>query len=592
MRQSWAVLVLVIAFALGGNAGGEDFPAEEVADRFRLGRTIYRHDFENLRDPDSGLLLPESASLNAERWPDFWEPIRAVGFPEYLIPTVRVVPDPASPMPGAYRDEPNHVLMLQFDGTRVGIRTRSPVPIDAHLAYEYSLYYRDDGLAGGRIRTGVEWMRIEPGTTEILRTDEIPHLSTGQVDWPVQPARLLVNDLPPGANAARLFVIVDRDPDSMGGAYHAAVWLDNITLKPLPKVRIGAPVGEPGNQVIPVRYTGLIDNIPDPDNPGFYRGQRYTRRVDITDIYNRPIQPGLRERIVIRPDAEGAATEEVPFSHGRFGVYYFNIRLYDADDRLATDVMRAVAVMQPERPAEGVTSRPGRPAYGISAGEIPETVLRSSGRLRRLLAHPGVRLTKVVPWRNTLTPWEDSRDYYTMLAEEIRNLRSGGIGATGVIRPPVATFGPDGLAAAINTDANQLRHLLDEAGRHLGLFMDGWQWGADPDGSLYSQTHPRDMAVLSRTLEEYAGGLPVIYNLRLGAAVGGTFPERPDITEAYFPAQAPAEWLWPYSAGFFPWLFEPYYRERGALYPPQRLAHLAPAPGACRLEEQAWFSLR
>ncbi len=232
-----------------------------AADRIRLARTIYRHDFENYRDPDTGRLLPEAAAIGQDAWPDFWEPVRATGFPEYLLGSIRVVNDDSGLIPGAYRDIPNRVLRMDFDGTRIGIRTHTPVPVNPALAYEFSMLYRCQDMKGARIRAGVDWMRIENTATSVLRSDAVPNLDTGQSDWSAVPYHMLVGDVPAEANAARLFVIVDRDPAAIGGAYHGAMWLDNVALRSLPKIRIDPP------------RAGAAD--PNPINP-----QRNDRRLD------------------------------------------------------------------------------------------------------------------------------------------------------------------------------------------------------------------------------------------------------------------------------------------------------------------------
>lgn len=601
MRNIRIIHFLLLALCLGTAKAAEDGivverdTAVSVLDRQRLARTIYRHNFENIRDPDTGVLQPDSASLNPDGWPDFWEPVRAVGFPEYLIPTVRIVPDTSRTIPGAYRDEDNHVLMMEFDGTRVGVRTRTPVPIDPALAYEYSVLTRDNGLQGARIRTGVQWMRIDPAASSVLRTDEIPNLGTGQSDWPVRSARMLVNDPPVTSNAARLFVVLDRDPQSIGGAYHGTLWLDDIILKPLPKILVEAPrVAQSGDrQVIPVRYSGLFDNVPDPDNPGYFKGKRYSRRVEVRDIFNQPIRIGLPERRAVDADDGGLAVEEVPFPRDRHGVYYFNIRLYDVDGNLAVDVMRAVAVMRPAPAVDGLALRSGKPVYGVSAGAVPSRVLTKAGYLRSILTWPGLRMTKVIPWPDSYARPGGNEAYYTSLASEVRNLRSGGIGATGVIRAPRAMFGTETLADAVDNQAEQLRNIIDEAGRHLGLFVDGWQWGDDNDDSLRHLPPGQNREMLAATLREIAGSLPQTQNVRLGPQGIGELPVgRPEIVEAFFPENQPADRLWASAVSVFPWLFEPYFKERGSIYPPRRLSILAPAPAGDRLEEQARESRR
>ncbi len=586
-RQNILFLFLLFAASLAPAADSNLGPFRE-----RLARSIYRHDFENRRDPGTGLPSPDSASLSSDGWPDFWEPVRAVGFPDYLISEITIVPDTSGQVPGSYRDVPNHVLRMGYDGTRVGVKTRVPVPVDSALAYEFSLLARDSGLEGAKIRAGVEWIRIDPAAVEVLRADEIPDFSTGQIDWPVTPARLQVTDPPAGANAARLFVIIERDPGSVGGAYHGEIRLDDIALKPLPRIVIDPPKGTGRSRLIPVRYTGLIDNIPDPANPGFFRGKRYSRRVEMTDVLNQPVDLGGRERAPVTADESGAALEEIPFPLGGYGVYYFNIRLYDADDRLAADVIRSVAVMRPERPVDALARRPAKPVFGIAAGPVPEEILRTPELLGRTLSRAGARLTKIVPWRDSYSGKAADDEYYRLLAEASRGLRSAGVGIIGAVRPPAALFGAKDLAQIVQEDADRLAAILAEAGRKLGLFMDGWQWGGDADGSLAGLAAGRDMEKLAAALAEFAGGLPVALSRRLGRGAAGSFPFRPSIAQAFYPGAEPSEGLWPEAAAFFPWLYEPYFSERGRIYPPPSLSRLAPAPPADRIEAAARERMR
>lgn len=598
MRRSTAALLAMLlllccpaSVAQGGSVMERD---NTPADRTRLARSIYRHDFENRRDPDTGVLLPESATLSGEQWPDFWEAVRAVGFPEYLIPSVRIVEDEYNAIPGAYRDVPNHALRMDFDGTRVGVRTRTPVPINPALAFEFSAMVRDSGLEGARIRTGVDWMRIDPAAVEVLRSDEIPNLGTGQLDWPAVPHRMLVNDPPPTANAARFFIIVDREPGSVGGTYQGSVWIDNVTLRPLPKILVGAPQdpdsGDAG-RVIPVHYSGLFDNIPDPANPGYFKGRRYSRLVEITDVYGQPVNPDPGRREPVEAGDTGEAVEEIHFPRSRYGVYYFSIRLYDAENRLATDVMRAVAVMRAGTSRDGLPLRSHKPVFGVRSGIVPDTILSSSGLLRNALSRSGTRLTKIVPWLDDYSGGIENNDYYHALVDEIRTLRTAGIGVTGVIRPPAAMFGEASIFRAATGDSARLENILAEAGRHLGLFVDSWQWGDDDDG-LRNVPSGENMESLIAALRDFAGGLPIVGNVPLASGEKTVFPMRLDVKQGYLQEKSASSRLWPLAAPVFPWLYEPYFLERGLIYPPHRLSILSPPPAVDMLEEQTRLQAR
>ncbi len=604
------LLLALFASRVPATPAGERLPgaqassgsAAAAADKIRLARTIYRHDFENYRDPDTGILLPESAAPGQTGWPDFWEPVRAIGFPEYLLGSIRVVNDESGFIPGNYRDIPNRVLRMEFDGTRVGIRTRTPVPVNPDLAYEFSLLFRCQDMQGARISAGVEWMRIESTSTGILRSDAVPNLDTGQIDWSAIPYRMLIGDVPPEANAARLFVIVDRDPDSVGGAYHGSLWLDDVALRTLPKIRIDPPRAgaDAASRIIPVRYDGLFDNIPDLNNPGYFKGKRYSRQVDITDVDGQPVGDRNFQRIPIHPGEDGVSVEEISFPRDRYGVYYFNIRLFDADERLATDVMRAAAVMVPtEGPGANLALHSAQPLFGIGSGIIGRNILSVPGLLRRILERSGAKFTKIVPWENSYGEADQNNDYYARVIEEIRQLRTVGIVAAGVIKPPQAMFGEGGVEGAVATQWEKLNRILAEAGRQLGLYFDGWQWGGDADGSFALVKSGPELRQLTNTLREFAGGMPIIGNVPLGDHATSAFPESVMTTQGYLASPEPPRRLWPLAAKIFPWLYEPYYRERGNIYPPAVLSALAPPPPKDYTEETArkqkrtgvWLSL-
>ncbi|MCC8181220.1 MAG: hypothetical protein LIP23_09975 [Planctomycetes bacterium] len=591
---STTVLLAVAAlFCLGKTAHAaesgvtlERVITAQTADRDRLAKNITVHTFENSRDPDTGVLLPDSNDYNLDGWPDFWEPIRAVGYPEYLIDAVTIVEDTTGQIPGRYRDLPNHALRLSYDGTRVGIRTREPVPVDPELAYEFSLRSKDTGLAGAAVRAGVDWLRVDPATVRLVRTDILPAIPTGQLDWAVTPWRMLINDPPDDANAARLFVAIERLPNVVGGDYHGEILLDDITFRRHPKISVAAPrqVADSSAMSVPVTYTGLFDNVPDPDNPGFFQGKSYFRRVEVTDVFNRPLPIQVLDRAEVRPDDDGVAVEDIIIPRDRYGVYYLNLRLYDADRRLATDAARAVAVMrQPETRGDALT-RSTTPSFGIAVGSPPDSVLASPGLLRDILTRAGVKQTKVIPWRTSYADPGQGAPYYAMLADSIRSLRAAGIGITGVIQPPTAMFTGNGVASAVMEQTDRLTTILTEAGRSLGLFLDGWQWGGDGDASLAGFPDNDQLRAVSSAINEFSGGLPLAWNVRLDQPAG-RFPVQPGIVQAYLPAIQPEEALWPTAAPVFPWLYEPFFLERGRIYPPRILSLLAPAPPVDRIEE-------
>lgn len=571
-----------------------------TSDRDRLARHIVVHDFENRHDPDSGLPLPRSADLNLDSWPDFWEPIRGVDYPEYLISTVAIVPDNSGQLPGAYRDRANRVLRIGFDGTRVGVRTRVPIPIDPGLAYELSLRSVDTGLEGARIRAGIDWLRIDPRTAMVLRSDDIPDIPTGQIDWPAAPWRMLVSDPPAEANAARLYIVLERLPGAVGGAYRGEARFDDVRLRAQPRIVVDAPrpAADGRGRIIPIRYAGLFDNIPDPANPDYFRGKRYSRRIEVTDVFNRPVELGHGGYGGVDAGEDGMAAEEIAFPPERYGVYYFNLRLYGADQGLAADLVRAVAVMRPAPAAGDALVRAGNPAFGARGGSVPRRILEKPGLLRDMLAGMGARRIKLVPWPGS-GPEADDATYHGLLADEARLLRSSGMAVTAAIRPPPRLFGDAGLAQALDENPAGLAQALAEAGRRVGLFMDSWQWGGDDDGGMEGFPDTPAVEQLAAALAQFAEGAPVAWNRVLAGERGGAFPRRPAVINAFFPSGQPSDRLWPRAAPVFPWLFEPFYRERGRIYPPARLSRLAPAPAADAVEERAraetragsWLSL-
>ncbi|MDR1611163.1 MAG: hypothetical protein LBT97_00095 [Planctomycetota bacterium] len=579
---------MLIAFSLGA-AHAAGAAGISPADRLRLARNIRFHDFENLGDPETGLPSPLSADLDVDGWPDFWEPVRAVGYPEYLVSSIAIVRDSSPFVSGAYRDVDNHVLRMAFDGSRVGVRTSVPVPVDPDLAYEFSLKARDSGLEGAVIRAGVEWMRVDATATEYLRRDHIPGFLPGQADWPVAPLSALISEPPGDANAARLFVILEGDPDQPGLARHGSIWIDDIRLRQMPNIRVEAGPGDVGSLRVAVAYTGLADNVPDPDHPGYFRGSRYSRRVEVADVQGRRLPLPVPALLPLSPE-NGIAGEEIAFPADRYGVYYLNLRLYDADERLAADMTRAVAVMRERRAGADFNLRSGKPTFGVSAGSPSENILRTRGLLGRLIAGGGVRMVKIAPWPADLRSGDDPSGYHQLLAEEIRRLRSSGIQTTGMIAPPLD--GGDGengtgIAADIEERTKQLGDLVRNAGRRLGLYIDGWQWGGDADASLDAEAPPPPaLSGLLGIVGEFSGGMPMIWKLRLDGLRGRQPPSPAEfgVVDVFVPSGEPPGRIWSELARVFPWLYLPFHEERGRIYPPAELTRLASPPPADSLE--------
>ncbi len=588
-------LCLALSLALCVSEAGERLiglsAVSSTADRMRLARNIFFHDFENRSDLDSGTPLASSADLDNDGWPDFWEPVRAVDFPEYLINTIAIVPDPSPFVSGAYRDVENHVLHIGFDGTQVGIRTRVPVAIDPSLAYEFSLRSRDQNLWGVKIRAGIEWIRTDDLVTDSLRRDEIANFFPGQVDWPVSPRRLLVSNPPLEANAARLFIILERDPEAIHVARHGDIWFDDILLRTLPKVIMRPaeqPSGAAGDPQIDVEYSGLIDNVPDPENPGFFRGKRYSRQMTITDVHNRPIGSFRGERTSLAVGSDESLSERIAIPSDRYGVYYINLRIYDADDLLAADMTQAIALMRPSRKRDRLDVGVGKPSFGLVAGAPPQDILAASGFLQHILDESGARHVKITPWLDTYDAGRDGNAYYTLLGEEIRRLRPSGTRVIGVVDPPFAMFDNKDLAEVMMEKPENLEPILVAAGQNLGLFMDGWQWGRDSDDSLAKTMPAEAIEQFSAVMGDFAGGMPMVWNERLGAAgYAGQSPALFGTINGFTPAYERKEWIWPSAAPLFPWLFSPFYIARGATYPPPELNRLAPPPPADSIEANA-----
>ncbi len=590
MTKRFFIFTLFLFFATVPylHAGERVYGLQEqvsVTDRTRLAQSIMFHDFENRRDPDTGIPLPESADLDRDGWPDFWEPIRAVGFPEYLINTISIVPDRSPFLSGAYRDADNHVLHMSFDGSRVGVRTRAPVVVDPNLSYEFSLRERDENIEGGVIRAGIEWMRVDDAATQYLRQDEIPHFLPGQTDWAVNPRKLLVSDPPPQANAARLFIILESDDEAIAISRHGNIWFDDVRLKALPRVVMASVDQVPGaDTAVDVFYSGLIDNVPDPNNPGFFRGKRYSRRIVITDVLNQPIG---RADVVPRPltiDAHNKSEERIVIPSGKFGVYYINLRIFDADNLLIADTTRSLAITKPTRQVVGLDAKSEKPVFGIIAGAPPTATLQSPAFLRTALETLGVRQVKITPWLDNYNRDRDGNTYYNLLADEIRRLRPAGIKVTGVVAPPSELFDGANLATAVTEYPDTFETLLMEAGNRMGMYMDGWQWGKDADNSIAQLDPMGTFGRFLETLAQFAGGLPLTWNIRLDSQGFTRFPENFGIISGFSSEREPPAKVWFDAAKFFPWLYSQFQLARGPTYPPPALTALSPPPPADPIE--------
>lgn len=535
----------------GRNAGGLD------AERRRIARLFSGSDFETRRDPESSRILPNSADLDRDGWPDFWEPIRGVGFPEYLYNDVKVTVDPAEGPLGAYRDDNNHALRMRFDGTKLGIRSVVPMAVDPGLAYEFSVWERDKNLQGTSIHIGVDWLAVDEMGERLLRRDELPNIAPGQEDWPEEPRSMRILDLPPGTNAAKFFVILDDRPDIPGGSYFGEIWLDDFLLVPLPKIRTSYS----GKSGVAITYTGLFDNVPDPENPEILRGKRYRREISLRTIDGAKVPVSFPQSLDITPGSGRSFAEEVALPASRYGVFYFTIRLYDAFNRLLVEAVRSVSVAQP--PGDGGGYRD----FGISLGAPPVTLMRQPGLIRDLLKGSGVSAAKVQLWSDS----GDAGDYLPLLSEELRRIRGAGVRLTGVINAP----GGGGLAEVFRYDQAAFARRLAEAGGKVGMFMDDWQWGADTDGSLAFVTDKNDFAVAAKTLADFAGGLPQAWNRVLdGKAFSRPF--KPEISSGDLPATTAIAEEVALFAQAFPWLFEKFRPPTGELYPPEWLVKLVP----------------
>ncbi|MDR1535042.1 MAG: hypothetical protein LBU64_08090 [Planctomycetota bacterium] len=586
MSRSWPIAVLpilIFSLAAARDAEGRILLAPE---RVRRGHFLYRHDFENRLDPDTGEASPDSAALNGQRWPDFWEPIRAVGFPEYLLDEVAIIPDESGQIPGSYRDVPNHVLRIGYDGGQIGLRTRIPVSVSPETAYEFSLFSRGSGLQGSLIRAGVDWLRVDSTGSRLLRSDEIPDLPSGQIDWPVSPHRLLVNHPPAQANAARFFLVLGRRPDEINGSFQGEFLVDDISFNPIPQINIGKPEPLPGKQnflATPIHYSGLADNIPDPGNPGYFRGKRYFRRMKISDLLNRTIQPETAERKSITANDTGNASDNISLPADRFGVYYLDITLYGAEGRPLANSVRAIAVPRPTPPRDPLNISPASPVFGLGSGLIPEDMLPDADFIRLLLLNSGARSAKIIPWLDSYPGDGDKGAHYRGFAEILRSVKSAGIKIVGDIRPPSGIFGSADLATVMANNSARLIDILSETGQQIGLFMDAWQWGDDSDGSLAGVSPDETSERIAAALAEFAEGLPMAATRPAITPGENLFPFKPGIVNLFFP-HVDASRIWESSARVFPWLFEPYFRERGRIYPPAGLSRLARPPPGNELE--------
>lgn len=590
MTTSFRIIALLLCLAAMHplHAGERVYGLQEqvsVTDRNRLAQSILYHDFENRRDPDTGIPLPESADLDRDGWPDFWEPIRAVGFPEYLINTISIVPDRSAFLSGAYRDADNHVLHMSFDGSRVGVRTRAPVVVDPNLSYEFSLRERDENIAGGVIRAGIEWMRVDDAATQYLRQDEIPNFLPGQTDWAVNPRKLLVSDPPPEANAARLFIILDKDDEAVSISRHGSAWFDDIRLKALPRVVMTSVSEAPGTDTsVDIFYSGLIDNVPDPNNPGFFRGKRYSRRVVITDVLNQSVG---RADVAPRPltiDAHNKSEERIVIPSSKYGVYYINLRIYDADNLLLADTTRSLAITKPSRQVAGLDAKSEKPMFGVIAGAPPMVTLQSPAFLRSALETLGVRQVKIAPWLDNYNRDRDGNTYYNLLGDEIRRLRPAGIKVTGIVAPPADMFDGANLATTVTEFPDSFATLLMEAGNRIGMFMDGWQWGKDADNSVAQLDPAGSFGRFLATLAQFAGGLPMTWNVRLDSQGSPRLPEEFGIISGFSSERDPPRKVWLDAAKFFPWLYSQFQQARGPTYPPAVLTALSPPPPADPIE--------
>jgi hypothetical protein len=603
-----------LSFLFPACAGEEKSQSEE---RYQLARNFNIYDFEPRGDS------PKSRDRDGDGWPDYWVSLFGEEYPDDLKKDIRIVSDQGRP--GLYRYSAGHVLQMPFDGRKVAIQTRVPKVIDPALAYEITAWGKTEGLnlpntdkVTTYVRIWVIWLHVEEGSNDVELDRDAILVPPGQVDWPEEPLRKRFNDVPADANAVRIMLEISDNPDIPGADRHGWAWFDDIRIETRPKLSIppvfkkitSDVIGAEGLLDVNIEYLGLIENMPDPDNPARFKGKDYSRVIEVTDMFGehptdlsgQPVMLNFNRTEQVNPGPARGYSEVLHLNLQKLGVYYVSVKLFGHRGAVETSVSQAVGLMKApfqRRAADEVGLQETTGGFEIHLGAPPEAILqKDEGLLAELVKEAAVRQVKVDLWPPYYKPQDESQPYLEALKRELRSIRGSGVRITGVISNTAQPFRLLGMREVMKEKTDSLLQHLQAAVTHVGPHIEFWQWGDDDDPSFSRHVDEAGTGRAREGLKGMVTAMVQIFPLDL-ADPNALLPD-PDLAQAvevHVPLDLGDKTMTLNLARLFPPIFKRL--SQPGKYPDAALAELAPkiVPGAtpppaeAERSQEAWVSV-
>ncbi|MBN2711947.1 MAG: hypothetical protein JXR97_05845 [Planctomycetes bacterium] len=561
-------------------------------ERLQLARNFSAYDFEPREDSPV-----ESRDMDGGGWPDYWEAVIDDNHRAEIVNKARIVRDDfdnslLNPRPGLYYGEIGHVLQVPFDGTPVALRTRIPKVVDPDLAYNITAFARMKGLDNSITRIWLVWLHIDEAQGEReLDRDEII-IQRGQRDWPESPFSKRINDLPVKnglrTNGLRIVCEIVDDPNIPGADRHGMAWFDDIRIESKPKLRINPVIKQfdPfGHIPLKIEYLGLIENIPDPDKPGSFKGKSYSRTIEVTDLFGREprdssgdVLPELANNrtMNLNPGPSRSVEETINLKLRQLGIHYVTVKMFGYDGSIQASVSQAIGFTPPPsgKRVNGGVDTDSTGTYGILLGAPPQALLEKKGTLTSLVQRAGVFQAKVDIWPKGYKP-QDGASYTANLTRELRNIRGSGVHITGTIPNTAEGMRMAPMQQVMKERTDVLE--ADFAGTvyQIGPHVEFWQWGQDSDNSFTGHIDTEGLAKARSLLSNMTSVMISSYPVNLSSQRPQLPPDAiAQAASLYIPAEMTAGQMLDKLVKVAPDKFRNL--KSDDIYPPESLSKLIP----------------
>lgn len=506
------LFLFVVSAASAADMGIGKSMEEQLFDAARL-FSIY--DFESHPDP----LLNRDRDGN--HLPDFWEPIRGEGYPDYAWERVRIVDDPFRA--GLIAGQPGRVLQMPFSGEKVAWRTRIPRIIDPKLAYEISCHIRTKALNGGNAGVDIIWMHVdEHGEEEILGAPERLMAPQGQEDWTEAPLTRRVNDLNPRTNRVRFVCWVEDDPNTPNADRHAMAWFDDIRIESRPKIHFSGNFRDDDQPILlTLTYQGLTENLSAEESTDGNR-KEYYRRVDIRDINNNPVPGQVKGWMRLAPGMSLSSIEMLSPELPKFGVYYITVTLFGRNREPQASVQQVIGRMKPPYRSVGLGNKERKILDRFSVEFNPRLWDKQEPKnLYYLFDLTGICRASLDLWLDYEPGRQGEASFsHPALVQALRQLRSRGLRFTGTLGQPPSELTPSGesMLDIMTTRIEPLKKHLQSVATEFAPQVNGWQWGADTAIGFDADFDPELLSPAREALRNMANAFVQVLPITLRTA--------------------------------------------------------------------------